>query len=111
MIKINTPPPPKPMSLPTDPQAAWANGFRECATAMEAALEASLPRMDATAKAALLNRLDKNLKRTEGRPTTRAARAARKKMPCGHAKKYIERVENGRLLCTECGYTIGAMRA
>lgn len=111
MIKINTPKPPKPMALPTDPQAAWANGFRVCATALEQALEASLPRMDVVAKTTFINRLDKFLKMNDPRPTTRATRAARQKLPCGHGAKYIERMENGRFLCTECGYTVGGLRA
>ncbi len=111
MFKINTPRPPRPLALPTDPMAAWANGYRICAQAMEEAIQDALPRMDVRAKTALVNSLNRFIGRSEGEATCRADRGPRLKLACGHPMKYIEYMdEHGKLICTVCG-TTGAMRA
>lgn len=103
MIKINTPEPPARTALPTDPMAAWANGYRLCATLFEDAIEQALPKMDMQAKAALLNSIGQRVGQYEGR----SARSHRplQRLSCGHPVKYVEQMEAGAQICTLCGTT------
>ena len=55
MLKVIVPKIPKPLDVPTDPQAAWANGYRTASDAFELMLNELLPFMDVTQKAKLLN--------------------------------------------------------
>lgn len=111
MIKINTPNPPKPLEVPTNPIAAWSNGFRFCANAMEEAIEKSLPKMDATAKAILLTNLENHVTHLD---EPKVIRRRKKKpvmlMACRHPSKDIEVVGDGEHICTICGNTT-VMRA
>lgn len=107
MIKINTPTPPKPLELPTDVTAAWANGFRFCAATVEEALTKALPTMDAQAKAYIVENLGAEILGEQ----QDKKESKRMKLSCKHATKYIERMHSeGKYICTLCGCT-GEVRA
>jgi len=100
-IKINTPKTPTPDRLPKDSRAAWSNGFRSCATALEQALDESFLHMGLRSQRMLIKALERHLR---ARRTTRSSRIAREMMSCGHALMEIALIpDTEERICTLCG--------
>ena len=102
-IHMNTPKAPSVSRVPTDSQAAWANGYSEALRNGERIMNDMMSLLDATAKATIIGRNKKHFEVTEIRQKPKAPRT-QNLMPCGHPKKYIvETFETNQKLCTLCG--------
>lgn len=104
-LRINLPDCPPPMAVPTDPRAAWGNGYRAAANACEDVLNGILPYMSQTLKAKLINRRGLTIEVVQDRTQVIVQNGKIKpNLPCNHGDIYVEPMDKpGAYICTLCG--------